>query len=129
MCHHVISSSPAKDLASAGRPGHCAGGETGEPKLPPPPPEPTAAQTDKVAVPESAGRTELALPSSEAPPAPQNSGGGLFSGLFPGTPPLEPDEAALAQHPAVPVAVFPYLKRERGGCRRLGGREGDGGCC
>ena len=41
-----------------------------------------------MAVPEGAGQTELALPSSEAPPAPQNTSGGLFSGLFPGMGPL-----------------------------------------
>ena len=79
--------------------------------LPPPPPEPTAAQADKVAVPEGAGQTELALPSSEAPPAPQNTGGGLFSGLFPGTPPLVLGAAAVAQHHAMPVPVSSGLTR------------------
>ena len=48
-----------------------------------------------MAVPEGAGQTELALPSSEAPPAPQNTSGGLFSGLFPGTAPLVPAELCL----------------------------------
>lgn len=48
-----------------------------------------------MAVPESAGQTELALPSSEAPPAPQNTSGGLFSGLFPGTAPLVPTEQVM----------------------------------
>ncbi|KAK9821562.1 hypothetical protein WJX81_002327 [Elliptochloris bilobata] len=78
-----------KEVATDGTDMVESGGEAGVPKLPPPPPEPTAAQADKVAVPESAGTAPLALPSNEAPPAPQNSSGGLFSGIFSGAIPCK----------------------------------------
>ncbi|KAK9821581.1 hypothetical protein WJX81_008077 [Elliptochloris bilobata] len=78
-----------KEVATDGTDMVESGGEAGVPKLPPPPPEPTAAQADKVAVQESAETAPLALPSNEAPPAPQNSSGGLFSGIFSGAIPCK----------------------------------------
>ena len=60
-------------------------GEAGEPKLPPAPPSPTAAQADEVAVPENTEETQIALPTSEAPSAPQQTSG-PFAGAFPGLP-------------------------------------------
>ena len=60
-------------------------GEAGEPKLPPAPPSPTAAQADEVAVPENTEETQIALPTSEAPSAPQQTSG-PFAGAIPGMP-------------------------------------------
>ena len=93
-------------------------GEAGEPKLPPAPPSPTAAQADKVAVPENTEETQIALPTSEAPSAPQQTSG-PFAGAVPGMlrPPLPTTLCLIFKSTGVVVKQVQLGCRCQGWCQ------------